>query len=67
MRMVAQHHDVPLFDRFAIMHQWHDQGDFDLFSASHGVELAKRVHECLGRALSKLIIDAAHLNPAQQN
>jgi hypothetical protein len=67
MRMVAQHHDVPLFDRFAIMHQWHDQGDFDLFSATHGIELAKRVHECLGRALSKLIIDAAHLNPAQQN
>lgn len=67
MRMVAQHHDVPLFDRFAIMRQWHDQGDFDLFSASPGAELAKRVHECLGRALSKFIIDAAHLNPAQQN
>jgi hypothetical protein len=67
MRMVAQQHDVPLFDRFAIMHQWHDQGDFDLFSASPGVELAKRVHECIGQALSKFIIDAAHLNPAQQN
>jgi hypothetical protein len=67
MRLVAQQHDVPLFDRFAIMHHWNDQGDFDLFSASHGIELAKRVHDCLGRALSKLIIDAAHLNPAQQN
>jgi hypothetical protein len=67
MRLVAQQHDVPLFDRFAIMRQWNDQGDFDLFSASPGVELAKRVHECLGRALSKFIIDAAHLNPAQQN
>src|SRR6266571_3358200 len=22
MRVVAQQHDVPLFDRFAIMHQW---------------------------------------------
>jgi hypothetical protein len=67
MRMVAQQRDVPLFDRFAIMHHWNDQGDFDLFSASHGIELAKRVHDCLGRALSKLITDAAHLNPAQQN
>jgi hypothetical protein len=67
MRMVAQQHDVPLFDRFASMRQWHDQGDFDLFSATHGIELAKRVHDCLGRALSKFIIDAAHLNPAQQN
>ena len=65
MRVVAQQHDVPLFDRFAIMRHWHDAGDFDLFSASHGLELAKRVHDCLGRALSKFVIDAAH--PAQQN
>jgi hypothetical protein len=67
MRVVAQQHDVPLFDRFAIMHQWNDAGDFDLFTAVHGVELAKRVHDCLGRALSKFVIDAAHLDPAQQN
>ena len=67
MRVVAQQHDVPLFDRFAIMRQWNDSGDFDLFSASHGIELAKRVHDCLGRALSKFVIDAAHLDPAQQN
>jgi hypothetical protein len=67
MRVVAQEHDVPLFDRFAIMHQWNDQGDFDLFSASHGIELAKRVHDCLGRALSTFVIDAAHIGPAQQN
>jgi len=67
IRVVAQQHDVPLFDRFAIMRQWSDVGDFDLFSAFHGVELAKRVHDCLGRALSKFVIDAAHLDPAQQN
>ena len=67
MRAVAQQHDVPLFDRFAIMHQWNDQGDFDLFSAVHGIDLAMRVHDCLGRALSKFVIDAAHLGPAQQN
>jgi hypothetical protein len=67
MRVSAQEHDVPLFDRFAIMHHWNDAGDFDLFSAAHGVELAKRVHACLGRALSKFVIDAAHLGPAQQN
>ena len=65
MRVVAQQHDVPLFDRFAIMQKWNDQGDFDLFSASPGPELAKRVHDCLGRALSKFVIDAAR--PAQQN
>ena len=67
MRVVAQQYDVPLFDRFGIMHQWNDSGDFDFFSASHGLELAKRVHDCLGRALSKFVIDAAHLAAAQQN
>jgi hypothetical protein len=67
LRVVAQEHDIPLFDRFAIMHQWNDQGDFDLFSTSHGIELARRVHDCLGRALAKFVIDAAHIGPAQQN
>jgi hypothetical protein len=67
MRMVAQEHNVPLFDRFAIMRHWSDAGDFDLSSTSHGLDLAKRVHDCLGHALSKFVIDAAHVNPAQQN
>src|SRR5712672_1196121 len=67
MRVVAQQYNVPLFDRFAIMHQWHDQGDFDLFSTSHGLDLARRVHDCLGRALSQFVIVAAHLKTAQQN
>jgi hypothetical protein len=67
MRVVAQEHDVPLFDRFAVMSHWNESGDFDLFSTSHGFELAKRVHDCLGRALSQFVINAAHVNPAQQN
>jgi hypothetical protein len=67
IRAVAQAHDVPLFDRFAIMRQWNEQGDFDLFSAVHGPELARRVHDCIGRALSNFIFGAAHLGPAQQN
>jgi hypothetical protein len=67
MRVVAQQHDVPLFDRFAVMRHWNEAGDFDLFSASHGLDLAKRVHDCLGRGLSKFVIDAAHIGPAQQN
>jgi ABC-type Fe3+-hydroxamate transport system substrate-binding protein len=67
MRVVAKQYDIPLFDRFAIMQQWNDAGEFDLFSASHGNELAKRVHDCLGRALSTFVVGAAHLDPAQQN
>ena len=67
MRVVAQQHDVPLFDRFAIMRHWNDAGDFDLFSTVHGPDMAKRVHACLGRALSKFVLDAARLDQAQQN
>jgi hypothetical protein len=67
MRVVAQQHDVPLFDRFAMMRHWNEQGDFDLFSASHGIDLAKRVHDCLGRALATFVIDAARIGAAQQN
>jgi hypothetical protein len=67
MRVVAQQHDVPLFDRFAVMRHWNEAGDFDLFSTSHGPELARRVHDCLGRALSTFVTDAAHIGPAQQN
>jgi len=67
MKVVAQQHEVPLFDRFAIMRHWAESGEFDLFSAYHGVELAKRVHNCIGLALSQFVIDAAHLTPPQQN
>ena len=67
LRVVAQQHSVPLFDRFAIMRHWNDAGDFDLFSTFHGTDMAKRVHACLGRALSKFVLDAAHLDQAQQN
>ena len=67
MRVVAQQHSVPLFDRFAIMRHWNDAGDFDLFSTFHGTDMAKRVQACLGRALSKFVLDAARLDQAQQN
>jgi hypothetical protein len=65
MRVVAQQREVPLFDRFAIMHHWNDIGSFDLFSPSRGIELAKRVHDCLGRALATFVIDAARIKPAE--
>jgi hypothetical protein len=67
MRLVAQQHDIPLFDRFAVMRHWSESGEFDLFSTFHGIELAKRVHNCIGKALAQFVIEAAHLGPAQQN
>lgn len=65
MRVVAQQREIPLFDRYGLMHYWNENGSFDLFSSVHGVELAKRVHECLGRALATFVIESAHINPAE--
>lgn len=67
MRVVAQEHEVPLFDRFALMQKWSEAGEFDLFTTVHSAELAKQVHSCLGRALSEFIMAAAHPKPAQEN
>ena len=52
MRWVAEHRDVVLFDRLAIMHYWSDAGIFDLYAATSGYAMARRVHECIGRALA---------------
>jgi len=65
LRLVAQQYDVPLFDRFAIMRHWNESGEFDLFNTSPGTGLAKRVHDCLARALSTFVIDAARINPVE--
>jgi hypothetical protein len=65
MRLVAQQRGIPLFDRFAIMSLWNESGEFDLFKAVRGADLAKRVHDCIGRALSAFVINTAHINPAE--
>jgi hypothetical protein len=65
MRVSAQEHNIPLFDRFAMMRDWNESGRFDLFTPSHGLGLARRVHDCLGRALAKFVIDAAHIDAAE--
>jgi lysophospholipase L1-like esterase len=65
MRAVAQHYDIPLFDRLAIMRHWSDTGEFDLYASGKDNVLAHRVHDCIGRAMAAMIIDAAHLRPAE--
>ena len=64
MRHVAQQHEIPLFDRLAIMRHWSDTGAFDLYAAGKDNVLAHRVHDCIGRGIAAMIIDAAHLRPA---
>jgi len=65
IRVVAQQHEVPMFDRFSIMRHWNDAGDFDLFGSVHGYGMAKRVHDCIGRALSAMVVEASRINPAE--
>jgi GDSL-like lipase/acylhydrolase family protein len=62
MRWVARERQVPLFDRFAIMRNWNDTGVIDLYAATKDIAIAKRVHDCIGRALAAVIIDAGRLN-----
>jgi len=61
MRVVAQQHEVPLFDRLSIMRHWSDTGEFDLYASGKDNVLAFRVHDCIGRAMAAMILDAAHL------
>jgi hypothetical protein len=63
MHWVAQERGTPLFDRLAIMRYWNDQGIFDLYAATKKSDMARRVHDCIGRALASQIVNAAHLTP----
>ena len=64
MRVVAQEQDVPLFDRFAIMRHWNEAGAFDLSITTHSLSLARSVHDCIGRTLADLLMEASRINPA---
>jgi|1185.fasta_scaffold347504_1 hypothetical protein len=61
MRFAALQHEIPLFDRFAIMHHWGEIGTFDLNEITKKTDTAVRVHGCIGRLLARLIIDATQL------
>jgi lysophospholipase L1-like esterase len=62
MRVVARDRDVPLFDRREIMRHWNDNGNFDLNLATKDLATAYKVHDCLGRALASLVVEAADLD-----
>ncbi len=62
MRWVAEQRGVVLFDRLAIMRYWDDEGVFNLYAATRGYAMARRVHACIGRALASQIINTAHLD-----
>ncbi len=58
MRWVAVQQEIPLFDRFSVMKLWSELGTFDLYSATKKLDTAVRVHDCIGRLLADLIIEA---------
>jgi hypothetical protein len=62
MRHVAQQRNALLFDRLAIMQYWNDAGTFDLYAATKKYDMARQVHECIGRALASQIDSAAHFD-----
>jgi hypothetical protein len=62
MRVVAQQRGALLFDRLSLMRYWNDEGTFDLYTATKKYDMARRVHDCIGRALASQIINTAHLD-----
>lgn len=62
MRWVALQQEVPLFDRFSIMKLWADLGTFDFYSATKKLDMAERVHDCIGQLLADLVLESAKPN-----
>jgi hypothetical protein len=67
MRWVALQQDVPLFDRFSIMKLWSDNGTFDLNSATKKLDMAERVHDCIGRLIADLVLESAKIGVPQND
>lgn len=61
MRFSALQHEVPLFDRFAVMRQWGELGTFDLLDPTKKTDVAERVHQCVADLLADLIVQSAKL------
>jgi len=61
IRFVALQREIPLFDRLAVMKDWNEMGVFDLSSATKKIDVAERVHDCIGRMLGRLVVDSAAL------
>jgi hypothetical protein len=59
IRWIALQHEIPLLDRFSIMKLWAELGTFDFSAPTKKLDMAERVHDCLGRLLADLIIEAS--------
>jgi len=59
LRWVAVQQEVPVFDRFNIMKSWADLRIFDLQHATNKLDIAERIHDCIGLMLADLVIEGA--------
>jgi hypothetical protein len=66
MRMIALQREVILFDRLSIMKKWSEAGVFDLYATTRKTDVAEHVHDCLGRLLANLVVEAAKLTNADK-
>jgi hypothetical protein len=66
MRMIALQREVVLFDRLSIMKRWSEAGVFDLHAATRKTDVAEQVHDCLGRLLANVVVEAAKLTNADK-
>jgi len=64
MRIVALQHEIPLFDRFSIMRHWGELGTFDLNEVTKKIDMAAKVHSCIGMLMAGMIVDGANLPAA---
>jgi len=63
IRWVALEHALNVFDRQAIMRQWSELGTFDPLTATKSLDTAAKVHDCFGRMLADLIVEATTAPP----
>ncbi len=66
MRIIALQHELILFDRFSVMKRWNEAGVFDLYGATRKTDVAEHVHDCIGRLLAVVIVDAIKLTMADK-
>jgi phosphoribosylformylglycinamidine (FGAM) synthase PurS component len=49
------------------MKRWSEAGVFDLHSATRKTDVAEQVHDCLGRLLANVVVEAAKLTSIRKN
>jgi len=67
IRWVALEHALNLFDRQGVMRQWSELGTFDLLAATKSLDTAAKVHDCIGRLLADLIVEAVSTDPEKKD